>query len=593
MTFKDFCIILNHLETISSRNEMNNILVELFKKSSLEEIKYIMYMLQGRVAPKFMPLEFNFSTKTIEKIIRTLINNEELIDSLIIELGDLGNVIEKTWNNEGDNLELKDVFEKLVLLTSISGKNSQLIKRNLVIELAKNLSDIELKYVIKIIIGKLRLGVNDKTILDSLSIYLVGDKNVKEELEKAYGVSTDMGIIAQTVLKEGIQGIRNMAIQIGTPILSKLVEREADTQKILERMGNFIVQPKYDGLRMQLHYSKSNINNLPQISKQNNLFVDEDINTHVKLYSRNLEDLTNMFPDIVDELSKMSIDQIILDAEVIAIDNNTGRYLSFQETIKRKRKNDINQMKDDLPIKVICFDILLLNNQSLLNLELSKRLEILTDLLAKFNSKVIVSSEYHTINNIDNFNIVFDDYVAQGLEGIIAKGPNTFYAPGTRNYDWIKLKAASQSHLADSIDAVVLGYYYGEGNRAKHGIGALLVGLYDNNDDIYYSVAKLGTGIKDEQWIDIKAILDKYKIMNYSNNIKVDKALIPDVMVELSMVVEIEADEITRSKIHGTGYSLRFPRLKHIRYDKNIDQITTISELKNLFEIRNAKKNKI
>src|SRR5690606_11880488 len=157
-----------------------------------------------------------------------------------------------------------------------------------------------------------------------------------------------------------------------------------------------------------------------------------------------------------------------------------------------------------------------------------------------------------------------------GLEGVIVKKNRTTYEPGTRNFDWIKLKASSQSELVDTIDAVVMGYYFGTGARSKFGLGAILVGVYNEEEDRYESVAKVGTGITDEQFITIKN--DLLGITQKNENIKylINKSVMPDRIVEPRIVVEIEADELTISKVHtacmdvleGKGISMRFPRLK-------------------------------
>ena len=173
---------------------------------------------------------------------------------------------------------------------------------------------------------------------------------------------------------------------------------------------------------------------------------------------------------------------------------------------------------------------------------------------------------------------------------MIAKDLGTLYEPGTRNYDWIKLKVKAQKELADTVDAVILGYYSGRGVRAKFGIGALLIGCYDNKNDKYLSLAKLGTGIKDSDWPVFKKALDEISVDTLSENVEIDKQVMPDVLVRPEIVVVVEADEVTVSKVHGyvgkDGLSLRFPRLKQFaREDKDPDQITTVEELEQLAKL--------
>ncbi len=196
----------------------------------------------------------------------------------------------------------------------------------------------------------------------------------------------------------------------------------------------------------------------------------------------------------------------------------------------------------------------------------------------------------------------FQEQIGKGLEGIIAKKLGTAYEPGTRNYDWIKLKANTQARMVDTVDAVVLGYYNGRGVRAKFGVGALLVGVYNQDDGKFYSIAKVGTGMTDAEWETIKRDLTPLELPGQPAESVVEKMLHPDVWVEPKIVMEIDADQITRSPSHtaawdkpasfetdtkGKGLSLRFPRMKVWNRDKDADQATSVQELLRMFELRN------
>jgi DNA ligase-1 len=190
----------------------------------------------------------------------------------------------------------------------------------------------------------------------------------------------------------------------------------------------------------------------------------------------------------------------------------------------------------------------------------------------------------------------FMEAITGGLEGIMAKRLDSKYQAGARNFNWIKLKRSYQGHLSDTIDGVVVGYLRGRGMRAKFGIGALLVAVYDAKQDKFDTIAKIGTGFSDEEWVQMRERLDKIK--RDTKPARVDAVMEPDVWVEPKYVIEMQADEITRSPIHTAGkagdepgYALRFPRVVgFIRADKKPEDATTVKEIVKMFEKQTTSK---
>lgn len=583
MLFKDFCNYLQKIELISSRNEITIILAELFKKLERKELSAGIYLLQGRLTPQFIDLEFNFSTKLL---IRSLANSNkelEIISQQYSRFGDIGLLLESRAQSEGGILSVLDMYNKLLEIATVKGKDSQVIKSKISQEVLRNLSSVEAKFYSRIILGKLRLGVSDKTILDGLSWAVTGDKSLKPRLESSYGARADLPRIAESVLFEGVDSLNGYVLEVGVPVSSKLVEREKTFEKIFKRMGKgLIIQPKYDGLRLQIHFNRSGYKD--GFSK----LTDQETIEQVRLFSRNMTNITYMFPDVVNAVTELEIDSCIIDSEVIGIDLKTGKFMSFQDTVQRKRKYDVSNKVQEIPVKAYCFDLLYLNGKSLLETPLSERLSLMKDNVFLKRSNLLVLAESIEVNSVTQLEAKFNFYKSMGLEGLIAKLPGGKYEPGTRNYEWIKQKVKAQDAMADSIDAVVLGYYRGEGVRTKFGLGAILVGLYDPDQDHYVSLAKVGTGFKDEDWSRIKRKIDKISVKTLPENVLIDKTLIPDIICKPELVVLIEADQVSRSKVHGSGdsrFSLRFPRYKGMRLDKSSQQATTIAEAKRLNEL--------
>ena len=591
MKFIEFANFLEKVEKVNSRNSITKNLADLFKLMTPQEARLGVYMLLGRTTPVYISQEFNFAVKSIIKALAIFQgrSNESVLEDYK-KIGDLGDVAVLGKNEKEPSLTILEVFEYLNELSRVSGKNSTTEKQKIYLELLKSSSTTEVKYITRIIMGNLRVGFSLKTMLDALSISLIGDKSLREKIEYAYGVRADIGLIAETLLKDGIDGVTGFKAEAGIPIASKLVEREKSPEGIIKRMGKCYIQPKFDGLRVQLHYSKRDFNE-GEVHKNLNDQGDFDLEPqkpqNVRIFSRNLENITAMFPDVSAELKNFKVDSIIMDGEAIGIDEKTGKYLPFQETIKRKRKYDIEDIIKSHPLKVNIFDVLELNGEDITKYTLEKRFEILEKVFKDIDSKILTITKTDLVENVEKLETLFNAYTKDNLEGIIAKTPNGIYEPGTRNFEWIKLKASSKSEMVDSVDAVIMGYYKGGGSRAEFGLGAILLGVYDKDSDKFLSLAKVGTGITEQQLKSYKAEIDKHITNEIPSNYSIAKNLIPDVIALPRIVVTIDSDSISKSKDkNGCGYSLRFPRLTVFNRDKSPQDTTSIEELARMMELR-------
>jgi DNA ligase-1 len=292
-----------------------------------------------------------------------------------------------------------------------------------------------------------------------------------------------------------------------------------------------------------------------------------------------------MFPDLVQAVfDEVNAQEAILDCEAIGLDLKTGRFLPFQETIKRKRKYEIGKKAKEIPLKFFCFDILYKDGEELLRKPFNRRREILEKTLSSAN-KTIVTSPQIVTDRPEELRRYHDEQIEKGLEGIVVKKWEAFYDPGRRGYTWVKFKQEKGKKgggLADTLDCVVMGYYRGRGKRAEFGIGAFLVGIREG--DQILTISKIGTGLTDEQWQELKVKSEKFKVKSEPKEYLVDKNLTPDVWCTPAIVVEIEADNITKSPIHTAKYALRFPRLVRFRDDRSPEEATTIKETETLFK---------
>jgi DNA ligase-1 len=298
-----------------------------------------------------------------------------------------------------------------------------------------------------------------------------------------------------------------------------------------------------------------------------------------------------MFPDLVAALQNLDVFDLIAEGEAIVFDPNTGSFLPFQETVKRKRKHDIEQVMAEFPLQLFLFDLLYLNGKELLSLTHAQRRKKLLALFKNSTNpivKVIEEKEVHTAQELEDY---FLANISAGLEGLVVKKEDSIYQPGKRNFNWIKLKRQEEGYLEDTIDCVILGYYAGRGKRAQFGIGAFLVGLYNKKEDRFETVAKIGTGLKDHDWGELKKKCDEIKVTNQPKNVICAKELYPDVWTAPEIVVLVRADEITVSPLHAAGktenklgYALRFPRFMGYRPDKGPFEATMVAEIKRLYQ---------
>ena len=588
MFFKQFASVLSEMESISSRLAITEKLAGLFSELSVEEIAIVPYLLQGRVAPAFSGIEFGMAEKSVVKAVSLAlqIDHKDFIRE-VLRVGDVGQAIEKARGEftsfEQEDLTLLHVYGELKRITEATGNGSQEIKAKILALLFAKLDPLSCRYLSRIPVGQLRLGASDVTILDALSWMLTGNKSLRVQMEKAYQVRPDLGYICAQIKSHGIKGIEKVKPEVFSPILMMKAERLSSGAEIIEKIGPCIIEPKYDGLRLQIHIQKFQVPPL-HAGQANSKFQTKQLTIpySVKIYTRGLEVVTHMYPDIVQSVQKdIKCESCIIEGEALGYDSENEKFLPFQETMQRKRKHDIADAAIRIPIRLMSFDLLYLDGESYLSKPLSERKQRLESVISSKSSTIKLSPMIE-IGDPQEIEKYFDTYIADGLEGIMAKKPDSIYKPGAREFSWVKLKRSYSSKVNDTIDCVVMGYDAGKGKRAAFGIGAVLVGVYDQKEEKFVTIAKIGTGMTDEEWRTLKVQSTKYKVQSTPEEYEVVKEMGCDVWVEPHIVLEIRSDEITQSKLHTSGWSLRFPRLERFRTDKKPEDATTKEEIEKM-----------
>lgn len=567
------------IEATSKRLEMTEYLVQLLKRTPTGLIGKVAYLTQGKLYPDFVGIELGMAEKmVISAIARTIGVSKQKIVQVYNTSGDLGSTIEvlksttpTTRLMSGASISVTKVYEVLDRIAHTTGKGSVEGKINLLTRLITDATPEEAKYLTRTITGRLRLGIGDMTFLDALAIAFGGGKEARQDVEKAYNMSSDLGSVAETIAKSGMEGILKFQVRLGRPIRPMLAERLTSAKEILDKLGGQgSAEYKYDGLRMQAHISSGDI----------------------ILFSRRLENITSQFPDVVHALrNSIQVRDAIIEGEAVAVDPNTNEVQPFQVITRRRgRKHAINEMAEEIPITLILFDALYMDGLSLLDKDYYSRRACLEKAITetvrvKITHPLLVTKA----PQLDEYMM---EAVENGCEGLVIKSvkEDASYQAGARGFLWIKYKRDYKIELGDTLDLVAVGAFAGRGRRTGT-FGALLMAAYNGEKDVFETVCKLGTGFNDE-------ILSQLPVMFQDEQInqvhpRVESKIEADYWFVPRRVLEVRGAEVTLSPSHtcgidiigkDTGLAVRFPRFTgKWRHDKSPQDATTVEEIISMY----------
>jgi DNA ligase 1 len=570
IAFSRLAEAFEELEKTSSRKQLTTTLADLLRQVDAGAIAEVAYLLQGRVAPLYEPVEFGLGERSIEKAVADAYGiDATAVRQHYMRTGDLGLVVAELADtpSQPSKRSVREVFAELRQLADITGSGSSERKLAAFRGLLSGLDPISAKHLVRIPLGASRLGVGDATILAAFNeARLAGTKSDQVVLEDAYNRTSDLGLLGETLWREGLDGVRKLQVMVGRPIRPQLAERLPDVPSLLDKLGGRAhAQLKFDGIRVQLHLDRSR----PE-------------GEQVRLFSRSLESMTSMFPELVDGvLKQVQANTAILDSEALAFNPLSEEFLPFQETTRRRRKHGVGELATELPLKAMVFDVMYRDGEALLDRPLLERLSAMTDMVR--GTEVLDPQPGDVVDDANRLEEMFEASLERGLEGLVVKRVDSLYQAGARNFNWVKLKRHSRGALEDTIDCVLLGYFVGRGKRVGLGVGALLVGVYDADADEFKTVTKIGTGLSDEQWREVGERAAPYR--SDQRPARVNSKIVPSVWVEPKIVLEVLADEITSSPNHTAGYALRFPRVIRFREaDKRPEDATTLVELVELYQ---------
>jgi len=576
MEFSIIAELFEKMENTSKRIELTNILVELLKKTPKKIIPNVVYLLQGIIRPNFEGVELGVAEKlAIRAISKSSGLSIKKIEDDYRNCGNLGltasNILKlKTQTTfTAEKITVERVYETLFKIANLEGKGSQDLKMKYISSLLNDATPLEAKFVLNILLGTLRLGIAENTVMDALAIGFTGKKEYRKQIEDAYNVSSDLGKVSEVIASEGLDGIKKFQISLFSPVRPMLADRIKSEKEATEKMPvEFAAEYKLDGERVQIH-------------KQ----VDKII-----LFSRSLENITKYYPDIVENIgNSLDVNEGIFEAEIVAINENTGEFLPFQELMHRRRKYKLKEAVLQYPITVNFFDVLYFDGKNCLNLKYSERRKILESSVKENNfAKLVPMAIVKNENEVEDF---LENSINSGCEGLMLKILDAAYRAGTRGGNWLKLKREYRNELGDSLDLVVIGAYFGKGRRTGR-YGTLLLATYNPEKDNFPSICKVGTGFTDESLDQLYQILSNKVILK--KNPRIESEMEADVWFEPELVLEIVASEITLSPIHktaldtirkGAGLALRFPKFTgKIRIEKGSEDASTDEEVYSLYK---------
>jgi DNA ligase-1 len=559
------------MEQTSSRIALTGHLVALLKKTPADIIDKVTYLIQGKLYPDYEGIEMGVAEKMVLRAIASSSGKDvSEIGRIYQKTGDLGEATREVMTSKNQStlfselMTVERVYSTFDKVAHTTGVGSQEVKLRLISSLLNDAMAAEGCYIIKFVMGQLRLGIADYTVLDALAIAFTGDKANREVLENAYNVSSDLGTVARLLATKGLEAVSSIKITLFKPIRPMLAERVRTAEEALERMGGrAAVEYKLDGERVQVHKSKD----------------------RVELFSRRLEKITSHYPDVANALKSINY-EVILEGEVVAINIETEEYLPFQELMHRRRKYGVEEAMESYPVIMNFFDVLYLDGKSRTEmpyLERRKLLKKITDKIQNNKLRLIKQTVAGEPYEIDRFMVAA---IENGCEGIMIKHLSSTYRAGAREYAWVKLKREYKSDFADTLDLVIVGALHGRGRRAGK-YGALLLAAYDRNADMFRSVTKVGTGFTDVHIEQFYKELERHIVSQ--QHARVDTDMEMDIWFEPKIVIEVIASEITLSPSHtaaknairpGYGLALRFPKFTgKMRDDKKPEDATTVDEI--------------
>ena len=580
MEYSKLVEVYEQLNKTTKRLEKTHIISEFLKDVSADDMEHVMLLLEGKIFPNYDAREIGVASRLMLKSLSVATGiSVDKIENEWKKQGDLGLVAEaivktkKQATLHSTKLTVKKVFDNLRKLAELKGEGTVERKTQLIAELLTSAKPIESKYIVKTVLGEMRIGVGGGAMRDAIVWAFFGNKigikytremndievedreiynKYADAVQHAYDVTNEFALVAKAAKQKGLEGLENIGMKVGIPIQVMLALKCDTIEEAFETVGKpAAIEFKYDGFRIQAH---------------------KDEKGNVKLFTRRLEDVTRQFPDGVGFIKKnVKGKSFIIDSEAVGYNRKTGKYLPFQSISQRiKRKYDIDKMSSDFPVELNVFDIINYEGKSLLNEPFEKRRALLEKII-NHEKKKIVLSKSKIVSDKKDVEKFFKDAINAGNEGLMFKSLDAPYKPGARVGYMIKFK-----HIMETLDLAIVGAEWGEGKRAKW-LSSYTIACLDE-DGKFVEIGKASTGLKEkkEEGLSFEEMTKLLKPLVISEKGK-------EVKVKPKIVIEVGYDEIQKSPTYESGFALRFPRVISQRLDKGPHEASTLDYVKKLY----------
>ncbi|XP_043079688.1 DNA ligase 1 [Puntigrus tetrazona] len=593
---------LKNIETLS--NFLRSVIL-----LSPDDLLCCVYLCLNQLGPAYQGLELGVGETVLMKAVAQATGRQmDKIKAEAQEKGDLGLVAESSRSNQRmmfapANLTAWGVFNKLKEIANMSGNSAMNKKIDIIKGLFVACRFSEARYIVRSLAGKLRIGLAEQSVLTALSqavclsppgqefppAVLDAGKGMSAEnrrvwleekaliLKQTYCEMPNYDAIIPVLMKEGIDELPNHCkLTPGVPLRPMLAHPTKGVGEVMKRFdeASFTCEYKYDGERAQIHILE---------------------NGEVRVFSRNQEDNTSKYPDIISRIPQVKKDSVrscVLDSEAVAWDREKKQIQPFQVLTTRKRK-DVDASEIKVQVCVYAFDLLYLNGESLVREPLSKRRALLRESFEEKEGE-FVFARFLDSDNTESIAEFLEQSVRDSCEGLMVKTleKHATYEIAKRSHNWLKLKKDYLEGVGDTVDLCVIGAYLGKGKRAGS-YGGFLLACYDEENEEFQTVCKIGTGFKDEDLEQHYNFLKEHILPKPRPYYRVDQSAEPDVWLEAVQVWEVKCADLSLSPVYKAamglvdpekGISLRFPRYLRIRDDKKPEDATTGSQIADLYK---------
>ncbi|MFC7141754.1 ATP-dependent DNA ligase LigA [Halosimplex aquaticum] len=557
------------IEAESADSAVRERVTDLFAAAG-EDLPVVARYVQGRVFPAHVSTKLDIGPalcyEAIAKAAGPNVSADD-VEGRVADLGDVGEVAASydfggqqglgafgagsggDGGSGSDGLTVAEVDSELRDLAATEGAGSQDTKRDILFGLFNRTEGDEARYLARLVLAEMRIGVGEGTVRDAIADAF--DVPV-DEVERALQVTNDYGEVAVVARDEGVDGLDALGLEIGRPVGAMLAQAGIVTDA-LDEWGEAAVEWKYDGARVQVHHDPSREDG-----------DAEGDGPETRLFSRNMEDVTDPLPEVVEFVDEAVDVPAILDGEVVAVAED-GSPLPFQEVLRRfRRKHDVAKAREDVTVEFRAFDCLHAAGDDLLDEPLVDRHARLETVLGETGESALSALELS--DDPDEIADIEAESLDAGHEGIMLKNPESAYTPGRRGKNWLKRKPD-----VETLDLVVTGAEWGEGRRAEL-LGTFL--LSARTDDGFETLGKVATGVTDEELEELTDLLEPHVLSEDGTDVDIDPAV----------VFEVGYEEIQASPTYSSGYALRFPRFLGVREDKDPDDADSLERVERLAE---------